>query len=148
MTPPDKYDTGYRPHKSDTRPAPDPFERWTLQKGYESANRLRLPLVLASSRLKLGSRRCDELQSSIDELNDRLLNASPLMPFEHRSELERRVLQVETALHNERLSAWKDLLPLTREMKDAAIEELRSGFLNEFARLVGDGKHAEERRTP
>ncbi len=106
--------------------------------------RLRLPAILASSRLQLSSRRCDELQGSIDDLKHRLLNASPIMPFEHRSELERRLLQVETALHTERTTAWRDLLPLTREMRDAAIDDLRTSFLNEFTRLVGD----RERERP
>lgn len=144
MTPLYEYNTLYQPAKNDTENSVDPFGAWTVQKGYQSATKLRMPAILASSRLKLSSRRCDELQGSIDDLKDRLLNVPALMPFEHRSELERRLLQVETALHTERTTAWRDLLPLTREMRDAAIEDLRTSFLNEFTRLVGD----QERGNP
>ena len=138
MTPLDYDNTVYQPSKRDSESSADPFGAWTVQKGYQSAARLRMPAILASQRLKLSSRRCDELQGSIDDLKDRLLNVPALMPFEHRSELERRLLQVETALHTERTTAWRDLLPLTREMRDAAIDDLRTSFLNEFTRLIGD----------
>jgi|GEM_PF-2067568 len=148
LTPLDRNDRPYRSASSDrggstapyTLPDTDPFDAWTIQKGYASASRLRLPAVLASSRLKLSSRRCDELQAGIDDLKDRLLNRSRVMPFEHVSELERRLIQQENALHAERLTAWRDLLPLLRESKDAAIEDLRTSFLNEFTRLIGESQ--------
>lgn len=146
MTPLYKYNTPYSPQSRDEYQRHDAFSAWTAQKGYESATRMRLPLVLASSRLRLGSRRCDELQGTIDELKDRLLNASPLMPFEHKSDLEKRITHAESALHTERLTVWRDLLPLSKEIRDASLEHIRQGFLSELTRLIGES--VEDERTP
>jgi len=138
MTPLDTRNTDLQPRSRYTAESDDALTAWNTQKGYQSAMRLRWPVVLASSRLQLGSRRCDELQETIDDMKDRLLNASPLIVFEHRSELERRLMQAESALHNERLTAWRDLLPLTKELRDAAMEDMRQGFLSELTRLIGE----------
>jgi hypothetical protein len=146
MTPPDTRDISVPPPSRYTAEPPDAFTAWIVQKGYESATRLRWPVVLASSRLHLGSRRCEELQRDIDDLRDRLLNASPLIAFEHRSELERRLMQAQSALHAERLTVWRDLLPLSRELRDAAMEDMRQGFLSELTRLIGES--AEGPRSP
>ena len=138
MTPLAKYDTLQLPQSQYQYQSEDAFTAWSIQKGYQSAMRMRWPVVLASSRLQLGSRRCDELQGTIDDLRDRLLNASPVMPFEHKSDLEKRLVQAETSLHHERLTVWKDLLPLTRDLRDAALEDMRTGFLSELTRLIGE----------
>lgn len=146
MTPLSKYNTLSSPYRQYEQSQHNAFTAWTAQKGYESATRIRLPLVLASSRLQLGSARCDELQSTIDDLRDRLLNASPLMPFEHRSDLEKRIAHAESALHTERLTAWRDLLPLSKEIRDASLDHIRQGFLRELTRLIGESVEDESAR--
>lgn len=130
---------------SHTPTATMPFTAWTDRQAQESTTRMRTTVILAANRLKISSRRCDELRDQADDVYHQLLNAHWSMSEQRRSELERRIVQYEAALHTERLTVWRDLLPLVRDMRDASIDDLRRSFLSEFQRLTGIDQASDER---
>jgi hypothetical protein len=140
MTPlrPHGYDTVDTYYAADGETGP-PLDRWIASREATTLARLRGPFVLAAQRLGLASRRCDDLAERIEELRTRLLNVPPHVAQGDVHAIEERLLGLEEKLHNERVAAWKDLAGLSAESRDAAIEAMRQSWLNEFARLGGDG---------
>jgi len=116
------------------------LEAWRRQKDIASANRLRVPAVFAARRIGLSDTRCQELSERIDSLNHQLLNAPAVMAYEERSDLESRLWQLREALHRERLTLWKDLLPLIVAARDAGVDAMRASWLSEFVRSVNGGE--------
>ncbi|MGH7133995.1 MAG: hypothetical protein ACREJO_18870 [Phycisphaerales bacterium] len=116
---------------------PDAAQRW-LQAGESRAlARLRGPLVSAAQRVGLASRRCNQLEASVLELRHRLANAPNGVSSAERQWVEQRVFDLEKAIHDERLVLWRDLLPLAETARDAAIDSMRAGWLNELGRVLG-----------
>ncbi len=148
MTPlqPDRHDTS--DHYYECRPSCEagigvgdrspgvPIERWIEAREATTLARLRGPFLLAAQRLGLASRRCEELTERIGELRTRLLNIPAHVSQGDVHAIEERLLGLEEKLHHERLAAWKDLAGLSAESRDAAIEAMRQGWLNEFALLA------------
>lgn len=111
--------------------------RWLRLSQERSLAHLRGPLVEAARRLGLASERAHELQEHLDLARDRLLNAPSHTDAGAFARLESRVLELEEQLHRVRGDLWRDLLPLAREARDAAIELNRSSWLNELSDVLG-----------
>lgn len=92
---------------------------------------------MVAQRIGLTSRRCSQLESIISQFRHRLLNGGATMQPEDSRWTEGKIFDLEKALHDERLTLWRDLLPLAETARDAAVDSLRSAWLNDLARTLG-----------
>lgn len=115
----------------------DPVHTWMEGAESRALARVRGPVVMAAQRIGLTSRRCSQIEMVIGGLRNRLLNGGSSMQPADARWIEEKIFDLERALHEERLVLWRDLLPLAETARDAAVDSMRSTWLNELARTLG-----------
>ena len=113
--------------------------QWLAQRADVTADKPRLPAVIAAQRIALADGRCQRLNQHIEEVRTRLLNLPVSFSYADRIGLEERLLKLEEQLHRERLALWKDLGPLLMTARDASVESMRSMFLDQLIRQSSSG---------
>lgn len=126
------------PHDTPHHSEADGLARWLQTAEARTQAKLRMPVIMATQRIGLASRRCGELAAEARHTRHRLLNLPTRADPGVASRLEDRAIALEREAHAERVSLWRDLQPLAESARDAAVDRIRQSWLSELERVIGE----------